>query len=105
MYIQGHHLFDKVVVPIINKVCERLVRERESEIKQQSVHSTQMRNELSCYSHSIQDIVQMLKKNFGCTRSEQFAAIRNDVERYLETGHSAPQDETLQLLTSGRLKS
>lgn len=100
LYIQGHHLFDKVVVPMVNRVCDRLVREREREIKQQSVHSTQMRNELSCYSHSIQDIVQMLKKNFGYTQSEQFAAMKKDIERYLETGKDAPQEETLNLLTN-----
>lgn len=105
MYIQGHHLFDKVVLPLVGRVCDRLVRERESEIKRQSVHSTQMRNELSCYSHSIQDIAQMLKKNTGYTMSEQFAAMRRDAERYLETGHDAPPDSTLHLLTNNGLRS
>lgn len=104
LYIQGHHLFDKIVVPIVSRVCDRLVREREHEIKRQSVHNTQMRNELSCYSHSIQDIVQMLKKNTGYTMSEQFACMRRDAERYLETGQTAPQEETLQLLTNTRLR-
>lgn len=104
LYIQGHHLFDKIVVPIVGKVCDRLIREREQEIKQQSVHNTQMRNELSCYSHSIQDIAQMLKKNFGYTQSEQFACMRMDVERYLDSGQSAPQDETLHLLTNNQLR-
>jgi len=99
LYIQGHHLFDKIVVPIVGKVCDRLIREREQEIKRQSVHSTQMYNELSCYSHSVQDISQMLKKNFGYTQSEQFARMRKDVERYLATGQNAPQEETLRLLT------
>lgn len=83
LYIQGHHLFDKVVVPVMGKVCERLVRERESEIRRQAVHSTQMRNELSCYSHSVQDIVQMLKKNIGYYNSEPFQRMRRDIEAYL----------------------
>lgn len=104
LYIQGHHLFDKVVVPMVNRVCDRLVREREREIKQQSVHSTQMRNELSCYSHSIQDIAQMLKKNFGYTQSEQFAAMKKDVEQYLKTGNDASQEETLNMLTKNYLR-
>ncbi len=32
LYIQGHHLFDNVVVPILNKVCNRLRQERQDEI-------------------------------------------------------------------------
>ncbi len=83
LYIQGHHLFDKVVVPIMDKVCTRLIRERENEIRQQAVHSTQMHNELSCYSHSIQDVEQMLKKNTGFVLSPLFKNIQQDVESFL----------------------
>jgi len=104
LYIQGHHLFNKVVVPIIGKVCDRLIREREQEIKRQAVHSTQMYNELSCYNHSIQDIAQMLKKNFGYMQSEQFACMKRDIEQYLANSSTALKDETLHLLTSHQRK-
>lgn len=83
LYIQGHHLFDKVVMPLMTKVCGILIRERESEIRHQAVHSTQMRNELSCYSHSVQDIEQMLKKNMGYVMSEPFRRTQKDIERFL----------------------
>lgn len=76
LYIQGHHLFDKIVMPVMNKVCGMLIREREAEIRRQAVHTTQMYNELSCYAHSVQDITQMLKKNNGFTMSPQFAQMR-----------------------------
>lgn len=105
LYIQGHFLFDKIVVPVVGKVCDRLIHEREQEIKRQSMHSTQMRNELSCYSHSVQDIAQMLKKNIGYTASEQFSCMRKDVERYLETGYKASTEETLDLLTAHNLRT
>lgn len=85
LYIQGHHLFDKVVVPVMSRVCEKLVRERENEIRRQAVHATQMRNELSCYSHSVQDIVQMLKKNMGYYNSGPFQRMKRDIETYLQT--------------------
>lgn len=99
LYIQGHHLFDKVVVPIMSKVCERLVREREGEIRRQAVHSTQMRNELSCYTHSVQDIVQMLKKNIGYYNSVPFQNMRRDIEAYLQAdkttaGGAEPADSS-----------
>jgi len=85
LYIQGHHFFDKVAVPIMNRVCGVLIRERESEIRKQAIHGTQMRNELSCYSHSIQDISQMLKKNFGYSASLPFKRMQEDIERFLDT--------------------
>ena len=84
LYIQGHHLFDKVVTPLLANICTRLVREREEEISRQSVHSTQARNELSCYMNSISDIPQMLKKNYGYQDSEPFARIRADVARFMQ---------------------
>ena len=77
LYIQGHHLFDKVVVPMLNKVCMQLIREREVEISQQ-------RNELSCYRNSIEAIPSMLKKNTRYKQSEPVARIQADLQRYLE---------------------
>ena len=84
LYIQGHHLFDKVVVPMLNKVCMQLIREREVEISQQSVHGTQQRNELSSYRNSIEAIPSMLKKNTRYKQSEPVARIQADLQRYLE---------------------
>ena len=83
LYIQGHHLFDKVVVPMLRKICSTLVRERETEIGQHSKHDTQRRNELSCYSSSVADVTFMLKKNVGYIMSEPYQRIVADVGRYL----------------------
>ena len=84
MYIQGHHLFDKVVVPMLSKVCDKLVRQRQSEIARESVHGTQRRNELSCYTNSLTDITSMLKKNAGFMRSPQFHQIEKDLKTFVE---------------------
>ena len=83
LYIQGHHLFDKVVVPMLTKVCDQLVGERQAEIAQESVHGTQCRNELSCYTSRVEDIVSMLRKNTGFLRSDIGQRIRADVERFV----------------------
>ena len=82
LYIQGHHLFDNVVLPILNKVCNRLRMERQDEIARTALHHTQRRNEMSCYEHSLQDIRQMLKKNAGYQYAEQYRHICHDVEQY-----------------------
>ena len=84
LYIQGHHLFNNVVLPMLNKVCDRLIRERENEISRQSVHGTQRRNELSSYSNSLGDISTLLRKNLGYMDSAPFKRVLADVERYLK---------------------
>jgi hypothetical protein len=84
LYIQGHHLFDTVVAPIMGKVCRILQQERQNEINKASAHRTQKRNELSCYENSRQDIKTMLKKNTGYILSEPFRRLQDDVRRYLE---------------------
>jgi hypothetical protein len=90
LYIQGHHLFDNVVVPILNKVCNRLRQERQDEISRTARHFTQRQNEMSCYEHSVLDIRQTLKKNMGYILSEQFRRIQRDLEQYLTKVRTSP---------------
>lgn len=83
LYIQGHHLFDKLVVPLMKRICNALILERQREISRQSLHDTQCRNELSCYASSLADVSFMLKKNVGYILSEPYRRIIADVEHYL----------------------
>ena len=89
LYIQGHHLFDTVVLPILNKVCNRLRMERQDEIARTAVHHLQRENEMSCYEHSLQDIRQMLKKNTGYILSEPYQRTQHDVEQYFKAAEGA----------------
>ena len=84
LYIQGHHLFDTVVSPILSKVCNLLRQERQNEIYHATAHRTQKRNEMSCYENSLQDIKSMLKKNTGYMTSEPFRRLQDDIHRYLD---------------------
>lgn len=90
LYIQGHHIFDTVTVPILSKVCNRLRQEREREIHATAAHRTQMRNEMSCYENSIADIRSMLKKNTGYMYSPQFVRLQQDVERLVNGNGNMP---------------
>lgn len=83
LYVQGHHLFNNVVLPIMQNICDKLVRQRENEIAAQSIHGTQRRNELSCYESSVSDITVMLKKNLGYLQSPQVKQIREDLQNYI----------------------
>ena len=84
LYIQGHHLFDTVVSPMLSKVCNLLRQERQNEIYHASAHKTQKRNEMTCYENSLQDIKVMLKKNTGYMTSEPFRRLQDDVRKYLD---------------------
>ena len=90
LYIQGHHLFDAVVAPVITKVCNRLRMERESEISRTAVHRTQMHNELSCYENSLADTKQMLKKNMGYMQSPQFLQLQKTIEERIGRKDTPP---------------
>lgn len=83
LYVQGHHLFDNVVAPLVGRVCERLRVERETEIRQKACHVTQRQNELSAYQHSQTDSSQMMKKSTGYFRSAPFRKLQDDIEAFL----------------------
>ncbi len=70
------------------------MREREREITSQSVHGTQRRNELTCYTNSVEDVIPMLRKNYGYMRSEQFQAIKADVAKFIENFERNMHDKT-----------
>ena len=96
LYIQGHHLFDTVVAPILSKVCNLLRQERQNEIYHASAHRTQKRNEMTCYENSLQDVKSMLKKNNGYIVSEQFRRLQDDIRRYLDAEEtSSTQKQTM----------
>ena len=83
LYIQGHHLFDTIVSPMLSKVCNLLRQERQQEISRSVAHKTQKRNEMSCYENSLQDVKTMLKKNNGYIFSPQFQQLQADIRSYL----------------------
>lgn len=84
MYIQGHHLLENVVMSALDPVCTRLRREREKEIKMLAEHAQQMDNELANYMHSQCPVDQMLRRNTSYKSSEEYAKIREQIERFLE---------------------
>ena len=90
LFIQGHHLFDKVVLPMLSDICSKLITKRQNEISAESLHSTQRHNELSCYTRSIGDIIPLLKKNTGFMRSSQFMQIKADLQRFIDRFYPTP---------------
>ncbi|MCQ2222810.1 MAG: DUF4435 domain-containing protein [Bacteroidaceae bacterium] len=92
LYMQGHTLFDGVVLPLLNPICTLLRRERENEIKRLACHEKQRQNELSCYQHSVGSIDVMLKKGLKFRESEPYQRLRRDLSAFVERICAAPQD-------------
>ena len=84
LYIQGHHLFDLVVSPVVQTVCDVLRNEQENDIRDRAVHSEQARTEIACYENSLGKVKMMMKKNTYYQFSPEFQKILVDVEKYLE---------------------
>ena len=84
LYIQGHHLFDLVVSPMVQTVCDILRNEQENDIRDRAVHSEQARTEIACYENSLGKVKMMMKKNTYYQFSPEFQKILADVEKYLE---------------------
>lgn len=84
LYVQGHHLFDLVVSPIVQTVCDTLRNERENEIRDNSIHSEQARTEMACYENSLGKVKMMMKKNTYYQFSSEFQKILVDVEKFLD---------------------
>ena len=84
LYIQGHHLFDLVVSPVVQTVCDILRNEQENDIRDRAVHSEQARTEIACYENSLGKVKTMMKKNTYYQFSPEFQKILADVERYLK---------------------
>lgn len=85
LYIQGHTLFDNIVMPLLGPVCTILRRERENEIKRLACHETQRQNELSCYQHSISPIDVMLRKSTLFLQSEPFLRLKADLQSFCDS--------------------
>lgn len=83
LYIQGHHLMDHVVLPILSPVCKRLRSFRENEIQRLAINPAQRQNELSSYRHAITPLEEALRKNFQFTDLPHYQRLFAELEERL----------------------
>ncbi len=98
LYMQGHHLFDSVVAPMMQTACDELRREREQDIRSKAMHIVQLNNELSAYNNSQSDVHSMLKKNMGYMQSPQYQQLLSDIERILNTSSTATDTPAAEII-------
>lgn len=83
LYIQGHTLFENVVMPLLEPICTMLRKEREREIKQLAQHSQQRQCELSAYQHAVIPIETVLKKNTAFRDAPPFQRVRAAIQQII----------------------
>ncbi|MDE7378268.1 MAG: DUF4435 domain-containing protein [Paraprevotella sp.] len=83
LYIQGHTLFDNVVLPLVGPVCTFLRKEREKEIRRLAGHEMQRQNELAGYQHSQNPVDCMLRKNTNFKSAPPYQRMRTDIRKLL----------------------
>lgn len=112
LFMRGHDLYDGVVLPVAEKVCELLRKEREREIRQLAEHSKQMQNELASYQHAILPVAETIKRHNSYIEAPHYKAIQNRVAQFLEqydelekspTHHLNQHDTTKEHLTNSPL--
>ena len=87
LFIQGHNLFENVILKLLYPLCTQLRREREHEIKMLAEHDQQLQNELTCYQRSQAGINFILRKNTGYKDAPLYQRLRADVRRFLDNLH------------------
>lgn len=83
LYMRGHDLMDKIVEPVVERVCSVLRRRREREISQLAIHSTQRQNELAGYQHASASPAEMLRKQNYYSRCPLYKRIQEDVRKIM----------------------
>ncbi len=81
LFIQGHTLFENVIIPLLDPICIMLRKEREREIRSLACHATQRQNELSSYQHSQLPIETVLRKNTGFMSAPQMQWVRDRIAK------------------------
>lgn len=84
LFMQGHSVFENVVMPLLTPVCTLLRKEREREIVKLAEHEIQRQNELACYQHSQAPVDDMLRKNTGFRTSMPYEWLSEDIKRLME---------------------
>lgn len=83
LYMQGHTLFDNVVLTLVTTVANQLRKMSVGEIMGSSRKGLPLNNELSSYNNAIMDVAELLRMNMGFRGCPLFRKLYQDMERIL----------------------
>lgn len=84
LYMQGHTLFDNVVMTLVTTVCNALRKLAVSQILGSSRSGQPLNNELSSYNNVLTDVEEMIKSNTAYRSCELFKRVHSDITRIVD---------------------
>jgi hypothetical protein len=84
LYMQGHTLYENVVLTLVSTVANSLRKRGIAQIMGSSRKGLPLNNELSYYNNSITDVDELLRTNMGFRSCPLFAKLHDDMTRMLD---------------------
>ncbi|TAD96559.1 MAG: DUF4435 domain-containing protein [Bacteroidetes bacterium] len=84
LFIQGHTIFDNVVLMLLKPLSSKLKSEREAKIKEDAKNVKNMLENFNSYKNKVQNISTVLSLNTKFENCFLFAKIKNDIEKYMD---------------------
>ncbi len=81
LFVQGHTIFDNVVLMLLKPLCQTLKHEHQAQIRASKKHQKDINNELIHYEKKVGKIETMLKANTEFKDCPQFIQIQQDIEK------------------------
>lgn len=83
-FIQGHTLFDYVVLRILRKLVEILRKEKEDEIRINAQHSSEILNHINQYNNKCKNLEDVLTANTNFKDCYLYQKIKQDLDLYIQ---------------------
>lgn len=91
LFMRGHDLQDGVVLPVAEKVCDMLRKEREREIRLLAEHDRQMQNEQAAYQHTARPIAEVIGRHGGYDECPFYAIVQQQIQQFIDKYHHFEQ--------------
>lgn len=83
LYMQGHTLFDNVVLPVLGDVCEKLRQMSLARIIASSKEGLALENELRNYNNSLRPVREVLLDNENYRQCHLYKQLKEDIQTYI----------------------
>ena len=84
LFLRGHDLYDRVALPLVNRVVTELREQKFREFERQSKTREQLVQKMKEYNNMVADIRVLLNINSSYDSCFLFKKIRNDINFYLD---------------------
>ena len=85
LFVHGHTLKEHVVLKVLEHACVLMINEKYNEIKNNSVHATQMQDEMNHYENQKQPVSSVLNANTEFKNCFLYKKIKTDLDKYVST--------------------